>query len=143
MSIHIIKLVVGVQDMAHFLEVQERYAIDYEGERAIPVRTRNRPKREKELVAEGSLYRVIKNRIQCRQKILGFETVQDKEKGTMCQIMVSPEIIQTVSTPKKPFQGWRYLEPAAAPRDLGVYDPANDAEIPAEMEQALRESGLI
>lgn len=143
MAIHMIKLVVGVQDMEHFQEVQQRNTIDYNGGRAVPVHTRHKPKRDSDLVEGGSLYRVIKNRIQCRQKIIGFETIQHEEKGKMCLIMCDPEIIQTVSTPKKPFQGWRYLEPAAAPRDVGVYDAANDEPIPPELEDALRESGLI
>ena len=58
--------------------------------------------------------------------------------------MVEPTIIQTISTPKRPFQGWRYLEPAAAPRDRGVYlGDGQREEIPMDMEDELREAGLL
>ena len=92
MPVHIIKLVVGVEDMQHFAQVQERCAVPYQNGVAIPVRTRNKPRQAEEILNEGgSLYRVIKNRIQCHQKIVGFETVEDEQRGTMCLIMVSPE----------------------------------------------------
>ncbi len=145
MAIHIIKLVVGVADMVHFAKVQAAYAVEYQGGLAIPVHTRNRPRREDEILTEGgSIYRVIKNRIQCRQEILGFEEYEDPEKGKRCKIMVSPEIIRTVSIARRPFQGWRYLKPFDAPADIGVYDPAHEPEaIPPEMEEELRESGLL
>ena len=144
MSIHIIKLVVGVEDLAEFAARQRHEIIDYHGQRAVPCWTRFMPKRADEILREGgSIYRVIKNRIQCRHKILGFEMVETKEKGKMCMIMQDAEIIKTVSTPRRPFQGWRYLKPADVPKDLGPYDPANDQDIPPEMEKALREAGLV
>ena len=143
MTIHLIKLVVGAEDMPHFLEIQRRYEIPYDGSRAIPVRTRFKPKRDTEVLTGGSLYRVIKNRIQCRQEILGFEEIEDKDKGTQCLIMVSPVIIKTVSTPFRPFQGWRYLDPAKAPADRGEYKGAENDDIPPEMEAELKNLGLI
>lgn len=139
-----IKLVVGVEDLDHFLEIQRNGVVDYDGVPANPVRTRFKPKRAAEILDGGSLYRVIKNRIQCRQRILGFESVETTDKGTQTLIMVAPEIIQTISTPKRPFQGWRYLEAAAVPRDRGLYlGDGQREEIPEEMEEALKSAGLI
>ena len=144
MALHMIKLVVGVDDLDHFLEIQRNNIVDYDGLPANAVRTRFRPKREKEILNGGSLYRVIKNRIQCRQKILGFEMVESSDKGTQCLIMVEPQIIQTISTPKRPFQGWRYFEPTAVPRDRGVYlGGGQREEIPAELEEELQAAGLL
>ena len=144
MSVHIIKLVVGIDDLAAFAAHQKREAVDYHGQLAVPCWTRYMPKRADEILREGgSIYRVIKNRIVCRHRILGFEMVETEEKGKMCMIMQDAQVIKTVSTPKRPFQGWRYLKPADVPKDLGLYDPANDEEIPPEMEDVLRESGLI
>jgi hypothetical protein len=145
MTIHLIKLVVGVDDLDHFLEVQQNGVVDFEGGPANAVRTRFKPKRADEILETGgSLYRVIKNRIQCRQKILGFDSYESKDKGTQCLIMVEPQIIQTISKPKRPFQGWRYLEPSAAPRDRGIYlGDGQREEIPPEMEEQLKEAGLL
>ncbi len=142
MTVHIIKLVVGVHDLTHFAENQQKYAVDYEGGRAIPVRTRHKPRREGEILAGGSLYRVIKNHILCRQEIVGLEVIEDKQDGRYCLIMVAPEIIRTVSVPRKAFQGWRYLEASNVPPDMGRLQ-ANEDLPPAEMEAELRDLGLI
>jgi len=144
MTVHMIKLVVGVEDLDHFLEIQRSCVVDYNGQPANAVRTRFKPKRADEVLDGGSLYRVIKNRIQCRQKIIGFDSYESPDKGTQTLILVEPEIIQTISTPKRPFQGWRYFEPAAVPRDRGLYlgDGQRD-EVPLDMEDELREAGLL
>lgn len=144
MTIHIIKLVVGVDDLDHFLEIQRGCIIDFNGQPANAVRTRYKPKRAEEVLSGGSLYRVIKNKICCRQKIIGFDSIESADKGTQTLIMVEPEIIQTISTPKRPFQGWRYFEPAAVPKDRGIYmGEGKREEIPEDLEDALRESGLL
>lgn len=143
MSIHIIKLVVGCDTLEEFAERCRVDVIDYNGQPAIPCWTRFMPKRADEILSgEGSIYRVIKNRVVCRMKILGFEMVETAEKGKMCMIMQSPRIIQTMSKPRRPFQGWRYLEPSKAPGDKGVFTAAEE-EIPADIEAGLREAGLI
>jgi len=144
MALHLIKLVVGVEDLDHFLEIQRNSIVDYDGQPANTVWTRFKPKRAAEVLDGGSIYRVIKNKIQCRQRVLGFEKVETKEKGTQCLIMVEPHIIQTISTPKRPFQGWRYFELAAVPRDRGLYlgDGQRD-EVPRDMEDDLRDAGLL
>lgn len=144
MTVHMIKLVVGVDDLDHFLEIQRGCVVDFNGQPANAVRTRFKPKRAEEVLDGGSLYRVIKNRIQCRQKIIGFDSYESEDKGTQTLIMVKPEIIQTISTPKRPFQGWRYFEPASVPRDRGLYlgDGQRD-EIPTDMEEELKNAGLL
>lgn len=142
MSIHLIKLVVGVDSLHDFSEIHQKNLVDYQGGKAGRVWTRHRPRREDELLEGGSIYRVIKNRIQCRQRIIGFEEIQHEEKGKMCLIMVAPEIIRTVPRAKRPFQGWRYLESAAAPDDLGTFH-ANEDRPPAEMEEDLTKAGLL
>tara|TARA_B100000949_G_scaffold203047_1_gene191893 strand:+ start:579 stop:1016 length:438 start_codon:yes stop_codon:yes gene_type:complete len=145
MAIHMIKLVVGVNDLDQFLEIQKNSVVDYDGQAANMVWTRFKPKRAEEILdTGGSIYRVIKNRIQCRQKILGFDVVETKEKGTQCLIMVEPGIIQTISKPKRPFQGWRYLQAKDAPKDRGIYlGDGQREEIPPEMEDELKEAGLL
>jgi hypothetical protein len=142
MSIHIIKLVVGIDSLEAFAELQKRQTMDYNGTPAVPCWTRYAPKRADEILSTGgSIYRVIKNRIVCRHKILGFEQVEIEGKK-QCMIMQDARMIQTLSKPRRPFQGWRYLEPAKAPADRGVYS-AGDEDIPEDIEDGLRNAGLL
>lgn len=144
MTVNIIKLVVGVESVQDLHDRNRSYLVDYHGELAVPVHTRHKPAREKEVLNGGSLYRVVKNRIQCRQRILGFEQYEDPIKGKMTLVMVSAEMIETVKQSHRPFQGWRYFDPAKAPKDVGVFDPdAVTDEIPTDMEDDLRASGLL
>lgn len=139
-----IKLVVGVSELEEFYQLQQDYILDYQGTPANAVRTRFAPKRAEEVLNGGSLYRVIKNRIQCRQKILGFEQIESADRGTQCLIMVDAKIIQTVSTAKRPFQGWRYFEPASVPKDRGLYVGGGQREeIPTDLAEDLKELGLL
>ena len=143
MTVHMIKLVVGVDDLEHFFRVQDQM-VEYNGMLANAVKTRYKPKRAAEVLDGGSLYRVIKNKICCRQKVIGFDTYESEEKGTQTLIMVEPQIIQTISTPRRPFQGWRYFEPAAVPKDRGVYlGDGQREEVPVDMEDELRDAGLL
>jgi len=145
MAQHIIKLVVGIETLDDFFHWQREYVFDYEGTPANIVRTRFKPKQADEILKTGgSIYRVIKNKIVCRQKILGFEKTESDDKGTQCLIMCDTEIIQTYSTPKRPFQGWRYLKQEQAPKDRGIYlGDGQREEIPPELEAELMESGLL
>lgn len=143
MSTHLIKLVVGVSDLRDYAEIQPRFLCDYNGRQANPVWTRYKPRRAEELLESGaSLYRVIKNRIMFRQRILGFDYTDHPAKGKMCLIMCDPQIIRTAAVPKRPFQGWRYLKAADAPPDVGPYAAEDDAP-PPEIADALEEAGLL
>lgn len=143
MAVHIIKLVVGVETLDEFADIQKRDRVDFYGQTANPVYTRYRPKRGDEiLTTEGSIYRVIKNRIVCRQKILGFEEFEHPMKGKMSIIMTEPTIYATIAQPQRPFQGWRYLKAADVPRDTGIYNDT-DNRPPPELEEALAEAGLL
>lgn len=143
-DIHIMKLAVGIEDLQSFYQRQKRETFDYHGRLAVPCWTRYKPKRGDELLQKGgSIYRVIKNRIQCRHKILGFEMVET-HKGTMCMIVQDAEMVETVAMPKRAFQGWRYLKASDAPPDKGVYSGhAIEEQIPPDLEKALKEAGLI
>lgn len=143
--VHIIKLVVGVSDIAEFYDIQRHNEIDYEGARATVCWTRYQPKRADEILQTGgSIYQVIKNRIVCRHKILGFERMETEHKGTMCAIMRSSEMIETIHMPKRPFQGWRYLKALDVPKDKGIYTGDNPQDnIPEDMEKELKEAGLL
>ncbi len=135
MALHLIKLVVGVET-AQELESYGRRLVAAEG--VWTVRTRNTPVRADELIAGGSLYRVIKGVIVCRQCILGIETVGEGRESR-CAITVEPTLISVTPTPKRPFQGWRYLKGDEAPGDLDGGGVA--ADVPMALVLKLRELG--
>ncbi len=135
MALHLIKLVVGVET-AQELESYGRRLVATEG--VWRVRTRNTPVRAEELIAAGSLYRVIKGVIVRRQRILSIETVGEGRESR-CAIAVEPTLVPVAPTPKRPFQGWRYLKGEEAPQDLDTGGGA--ADVPTALVLKLRELG--
>ena len=81
----------------------------------VPVVTRFRPKRAEELIG-GSIYWIVKQRIAARQTILGFD-LRKSDRKTI--ILLDPKLVPVRATAKRGHQGWRYLDPADAPADLG------------------------
>ncbi len=130
MSLHMIKLVVGcdtIEDLVAW-HAQARPWI---------MRTRQTPKRAAELLEGGSLYRVFRGVILCRQRILAVDTLGEGVTAR-CEVTVDPEIVRVAPTPRRAFQGWRYLEGKDAPPDM---IGGEDGEIPAELARQLREAG--
>jgi hypothetical protein len=134
MAIHLIKLCVGC-DTIEELEAWQRTRAAGPDWR---VHTRHTPKRAEELLESGSLYRVFKGVILCRQRIIGIETVGDGQ-SKRCEIVLDPAVIRVSPAPRRPFQGWRYLEPDEAPVDLSTGD--GGAQVPIELASRLRELG--
>lgn len=133
MALHMIKLCVGADTIEDLLEWQ---AAREPGDRWI-MRTRQTPKRAAELLDGGSLYRVFKGVILCRQRILAVDTIGEGVTAR-CEVTVDPEVIRVAPTPRRAFQGWRYLQPGDAPPDLSM-EAFGDA--PPELARQLREIG--
>ncbi len=134
-----IKLCVGVDDIDDLRMWQDKRAAERlaRGESPNPFHdTRMAPKRAAEMLAGGSIYWVIKHRIQVRQKLTGFEQVADKDGKAMCRVHLDPVLVRVQPRRKRPFQGWRYLTPADAPPDVDGKAPA----LSADLEQALKEA---
>lgn len=125
-----IKLCVGVARV----ETLERRAAKGEW---LTVNTRMTPKRAVELEDGGSLFWVMKGSVVCRMPILDIST-KGEGKTSHCLIKLSPEVIRTAPQARRPFQGWRYLEPKDAPMDLSTLDAG---EVPPELAKQLREMG--
>ena len=144
MSVNLFKTAAGLQEIDQLIARQDPNTFKYNGTYATWAYTRYAPKRAAEILESGgSIYWILKNRIQVRQKILGFEMVEDAG-DTWCKIVVEPRLYKTLSTPKKAIQGWRYLEGKSVPADRGVYSSgAEEGEPPAEMADELRKLGLL
>lgn len=121
---------------------QPQWFVPYEESQAFPVWTSRKPARVNDLINGGSVYWIVKNQIQLRQEILGIEDITQEGEKTSYLIMCSPDLIRTQPIARRPFQGWRYLEPSNAPKDLGPVGEVQDV-IDPEMEKDLREAGLL
>ncbi|MFT5181259.1 MAG: hypothetical protein ACI8S3_001140 [Alphaproteobacteria bacterium] len=146
MALHIIKLAVGIETVAHLRERQQQRLAEQSVNGQKPrlrILTRNMPKRGDEIVGHGgSLFWVVKGHILVRQTITGIEPVADNESNRRCAIYLDPTLVGVRSRRSRPFQGWRYLEPDRAPVDAsGGQDDENEA--PPEMAAELRDMGLL
>jgi hypothetical protein len=113
MALHLIKLAVGVNDLAHMKKVQAARRKQRRQSPRSPhwVYTRNTPRRADELLAGGSLYWVVRGVIRCRQELIGFEEDFDEDNGKkFCRIKVRRPLVPTAPRTCKAFQGWRYFE---------------------------------
>jgi hypothetical protein len=129
-----IKLCVGCDTVEDLLDW---HAGEGAGGRPWLMHTRQTPKRAAELVDGGSLFWVFKGVILCRQPILAIATLGEGPNAR-CEVTLKPEAIRVAPTPRRAFQGWRYLEPKDAPEDL----PQDlVGEIPADLARQLRELG--
>ncbi|MBK5947395.1 lysophospholipase [Rhodobacter veldkampii DSM 11550] len=135
--VHIIKLCVGAEGPEDLLAWQRSHF----GARPPVHVTRMWPKRADDVLAGGSLYWVFKGMVLGRQRITALEQVTGGDGISRCAIVLDPELIRTEPLPRRPFQGWRYLAPADAPRDLL---PGREREdpLPRDLLAALAEIGL-
>jgi hypothetical protein len=144
MTLHLMKLAVGIDSVAHLRAVQD----GRRGEAAtFSHPTRHAPKRAEELLAGGSLYWVIRGVMRVRQRLLAVEPGVAAPSGGVagpCLLILDPALVETVPRPQRPFQGWRYLKAEDAPGDaggVGAGQPAQD--LPAEMAAELARLGLL
>ena len=145
MTIHIIKLAVGIETLAHLTERQQLRAAEAAaaGE-DVRLRhlTRSTPRRAGEILNGGSIYWVIKGAIRARQRIVAIEPAINHRGLPRCALIFDGDLIPVRARPQRAFQGWRYLEPADAPADaIGGGDDSD--ELPPHMAEELRELGLL
>ena len=131
MTVHMLRLWVGCES------IEELVAWHGTRSGSWTLHTRMTPKRAEDMLDGGSLYRIFKGVILCRQQILDIRKIGEGA-AARCEMELSPEIIKVVPTPRRPFQGWRYLDPMDAPADLALN---GGAEIPEELARQLREVG--
>ncbi|MFY7961907.1 MAG: DUF1489 family protein [Elsteraceae bacterium] len=142
MTIHLIRLCVGVGDIEHLRRIQANRSATPEGFREPYATTRRTPTRAAELLDGGSLYWVMKGHVMVRQRILGVETVSDYEGKPTCLLTLHHVLVPTLPVTQRPFQGWRYLPVQAAPPDLATLGEGA-AELPPDLAAELNELGLL
>jgi len=142
MTIHLVKLCVGaetVDDLRHWQARQMRMRSGESRPARPACQTRMTPKQTEALIEGGSLYWVIRGMILVRNRIVGVKTLTDRSGRACCEIDLDPEAVLVEPTPRKAFQGWRYLKPAEAPADLRS---GQTGELPVKLARELREAGV-
>ena len=145
MALHLIKLCVGC-DSVRDLEgwIARKLKTHAKGKRAAEHihTTRMVPKRAAELVDGGSLYWVIRGAIMCRERILAVRPFTDRDGIGRCRLVLDGKVVLVEPRPFRAFQGWRYLAPNDAPRDLDRAAPGA-AKMPEDLRRELWELGLL
>lgn len=139
--LHLTKLAVGVRDTDHLRELQAERARQ---NAPLRHRTRSFPRRRTEILEGGSMYWVISGTMLARQRIV--DIIEDhRDDLTPCtSLILDPELVSLVGRPTRPFQGWRYLDPDAAPPDMPAFGAIMGLDtLPAVLRQELRALCLL
>ena len=139
--LHLTKLAVGVRDIDHLRDLQAMRLRDH-----LPLRhrTRNFPRRRTEVIAGGSMYWVITGTMMARQRILDIIEDQRDDKTACTSFILDPELVPLAGRPTRPFQGWRYLDPDAAPPDMPAMGAIGGLDtLPAALRHELRALCLL
>ncbi len=132
MPLHLTKVAFAIDHVEH---LAERLAARHAAGEALT--TRFLPKRVAELEG-GSLFWILKHRLVARSPILGF----GEAEGGRVAIHLGPKLVLVEGRPKRAHQGWRYLEDADAPADLGGAGTGAD-ELPPKLIGELLALGLL
>ena len=143
MTLHLLKLCVGAESVADLADWQAARSAERRaaGQDPLPSHvTRMWPKRAEAVLDNGSLSWVIKGHVLVRQRILALERVTGADGIGRCALRLDPELVRTSPQPRRPFQGWRYLDPADAPADL---DGGPDTDLPPGLARDLAALGVL
>ncbi|HEY1838171.1 MAG: DUF1489 domain-containing protein [Rhizomicrobium sp.] len=144
MTVHLIKLCVGAESIEDLAQWQAR-RLKEQKKRGVKKPTlmhvtRATPKRAEDVLDGGSLYWVIKGQIAVRQRLLALKPVT-KNGGPHCGLVYDKALVPVLRRSHRPFQGWRYLEPADAPADLRI--PKGGKGLPEALHAELVSLGLL
>ena len=142
-TLHLIKLSVGTESIADLADWQKKRAAERKkkgGTGDIMHITRMTPKRADELLAGGSMYWVIKGQVAVRQRLRELRAVT-RNGLPHCALVLDKELVPTERRFHRAFQGWRYLDPKDAPKDLKRRGKM--AELPEALHAELAQLGLI
>jgi hypothetical protein len=139
--LHVTKLAVGVRDIDHLRELQAERMRTHPPLRH---RTRSFPRRRLEVIDGGSMYWVIAGTMLARQRILDIVEDQRDDQTPCTSFILDPEIVALAGRPTRAFQGWRYLDPEAAPSDMRMLGAILGLDsLPAALRHELRALCLL
>lgn len=139
-TVNLLKLCVGARRIEDLIDWQRSSRA--KGPDGLPRHvTRMWPKRQAALLNGGSIYWVFKGVVLARQRILRLDEVRGSDGILRCGIVLDPALHRTEAQPRRAFQGWRYLAPGDAPRDIAAHR-GHDPALPPRLEIALAEIGL-
>lgn len=139
--LHLMKLAVGVRDIAHLAELQADRAAKLPPLRH---RTRSFPRRAAEIIDGGSMYWVVAGAMVARQRIVDIIEDRRDDASKCAGLLLDPVLVPVSARLMKPFQGWRYLPASDAPADISPESGARgSAALPDELLRALRELCLL
>lgn len=131
--VHLTKVAFGTQSIDSLAAwIEERSA-----KGTLFLTTRYLPKRHAEIAGQGSLFWIFKHQLVARSPITGFE---EAAEGRVAIRLAAP-LVAVRPSPKRAHQGWRYLEAADAPPDLGVGMTAE--ALPGALARDLAALGLL
>lgn len=151
MTLHLLKLAVGIDSVTHLRDVQAHRR----GTAAtVGHVTRHAPKRAAALLDGGSMYWVIRGVIRVRQRLVGIEPDagpggSDDDRAPArrgCRLILDPALVLTLPRAQRAFQGWRYLRADDAPADVDAGEEREaeaGGELPAAMVAELAKLGLL
>lgn len=139
MTLHIVKLCVGVGSIEDLADRQKQRL-----SKGDPLfhRTRMSPRRRDELVGGGSIYWVIKGQICVRQRLADIRETKADDGLSYCEFVLDKDLINVRPTPRRAFQGWRYLNADDAPPDL-THSADSLFNVPPQMRADLIDLCLI
>ena len=136
-------MAVRIESVADLKKIQSQ-RMNVDDKNKLYTFTRNVPKRLNELLNGGSVYWVIRRLIRIRQEIVDVRSLVNDEGKKYCRIQLNPNHIDLEPREQRPFQGWRYLKPEDAPRDLKKISLGKKQNVlPQEMLAELKELGLL
>tara|TARA_B000000532_G_C18507677_1_gene251634 strand:- start:176 stop:481 length:306 start_codon:yes stop_codon:yes gene_type:complete len=100
-----------------------------------------KPKKINEILPDGSIYWIAKNKFFARQKIIEFQDVIRRDGKSACKIIFDKKLYKVAGIAHRPFQGWRYLTQEKVPQD--IFSDKNNNEIPSSMMAELNEFGIL
>ena len=147
MALHLVKLCVGaasIDDLSRWQSSMLAFRKANGLRQRIEHTTFQSPKRQAEILDDGSLYWVIKGVIQVRQRIVGFDTGHKDDGSACCLLLLGPDLVSVRPVKRRAFQGWRYLLADDAPPDVGSAAHASAlAELTPKMRKDLADLGLL
>lgn len=141
--LHLLKLSVGSTSFSSLDTWQQKNAFKHKsGKKTFIHGTTMRPKREDELLDDGSIYWIVKGFIIGRNPLVALEFHEKGIGRGRCSIVCGMPMIPVLPRRHRGFQGWRYFRPGDAPADM-TRSQMKKGSVPPELLNELSDLGLL